>query len=82
MERGFAAAGSAPAAADTPAEVLARATGAGLVRSEPAESADRPVPPGQVQHPADDQRRLPDRRPRTALAQMRAADLAPREPDS
>ena len=33
MERGFAAAGSAPAAADTPAEVLARATGAGLVRS-------------------------------------------------
>jgi Domain of unknown function (DUF4129) len=36
MERGFAAAGSAPAAADTPAEVLARATGAGLVRSGPA----------------------------------------------
>jgi hypothetical protein len=33
MERGFAAAGSAPAAADTPTEVLARATGAGLVRS-------------------------------------------------
>ena len=33
MERGFAAAGSAPAVADTPAEVLARATGAGLVRS-------------------------------------------------
>jgi hypothetical protein len=38
MERGFAAAGSAPAAADTPAEVLARATGAGLVRPEPAEA--------------------------------------------
>ena len=37
MEQGFAAAGSAPAAADTPAEVLARATGAGIVRSEPAE---------------------------------------------
>jgi hypothetical protein len=36
MERGFAAAGSAPAAADTPAEVLARAAGAGLVRSGPA----------------------------------------------
>ena len=36
MERGFAAAGSAPAAADTPAEVLARATGAGLVRPAPA----------------------------------------------
>ena len=38
MERGFAAAGSAPAVADTPAEVLARATGAGLVRPEPAET--------------------------------------------
>ena len=38
MERGFAAAGSAPAMADTPAEVLARATGAGLVRPEPAET--------------------------------------------
>jgi hypothetical protein len=33
MERGFAAAGSAPAAADTPAEVLSRAAGAGLIRS-------------------------------------------------
>jgi uncharacterized protein DUF4129 len=33
MERGFAAAGSAPVAADTPAEVLARAAGAGLVQS-------------------------------------------------
>jgi Domain of unknown function (DUF4129) len=38
MERGFAAAGSAPAVADTPAEVLARATVAGLVRPEPAET--------------------------------------------
>jgi hypothetical protein len=38
MERGFAAAGSAPAVADTPAEVLARATRAGLVRAEPAET--------------------------------------------
>jgi hypothetical protein len=36
MERGFAAAGSAPAAADTPAEVLARATAAGLVQPGPA----------------------------------------------
>jgi hypothetical protein len=35
MER---AAGSAPAVADTPAEVLARATRAGLVRAEPAET--------------------------------------------
>jgi hypothetical protein len=38
MERGFAAAGSAPAVADTTAEVLARATRAGLVRAEPAEA--------------------------------------------
>ena len=38
MERGFAAAGSAPAAADTPAEVLARATATGLVRSGSAAS--------------------------------------------
>ena len=37
MERGFATAGSAPAAADTPAEVLARATEAGIVRSGSAE---------------------------------------------
>jgi hypothetical protein len=33
MEHGFAAAGSAPTAADTPAEVLTRATDAGIVRS-------------------------------------------------
>jgi hypothetical protein len=38
MEQGFAAAGSAPRAADTPAEVLIRAAGAGLVRSGPAEA--------------------------------------------
>ena len=38
MEHGFAAAGSAPAVADTPAEVLARATGAGIVRPGPAEA--------------------------------------------
>jgi hypothetical protein len=38
MERGFAAAGSAPAVADTPAEVLARATRVGLVRAGPAET--------------------------------------------
>lgn len=37
MERGFAAAGSAPGAADTPAEVLARATDADLIRSASAE---------------------------------------------
>jgi hypothetical protein len=38
MERGFAAAGSAPAVADTPAEVLTRARTTGLVRAEPAEA--------------------------------------------
>jgi hypothetical protein len=38
MERGFAAAGSAPAAADTPAEVLARATRAALIRPGPAQT--------------------------------------------
>jgi uncharacterized protein DUF4129 len=38
MERGFTAAGSAPAAADTPAEVLTRASEAGLVRSGSAEA--------------------------------------------
>jgi Domain of unknown function (DUF4129) len=40
MERGFAAAGpaAAPAVADTPAEVLDRATRAGLVRPEPAQT--------------------------------------------
>jgi Domain of unknown function (DUF4129) len=38
MERGFAAAGSPPAAADTPAEVLVRATRSGLVRRDPAEA--------------------------------------------
>jgi len=36
MERGFAAAGSAPEAADTPAEVLTRASDAGLIRSDSA----------------------------------------------
>jgi hypothetical protein len=37
MERGFAAAGSAPADADTPAEVLTRAARAGILRSASAE---------------------------------------------
>jgi hypothetical protein len=36
LERGFAAAGSAPRSADTPAEVLARAASAGLIRSRSA----------------------------------------------
>ncbi len=37
MERSLAGAGSPPAAADTPAEVLGRASAAGLVRSAAAE---------------------------------------------
>jgi hypothetical protein len=37
LEHSFAEAGSAPSAADTPAEVLARAAGAGLVRSGSAD---------------------------------------------
>jgi hypothetical protein len=36
MERGFAVAGSVPDAADTPAEVLTRASDAGLIRSDSA----------------------------------------------
>jgi len=36
LERGFAAAGSAPRGADTPAEILARAASAGLIRSRSA----------------------------------------------
>jgi hypothetical protein len=36
MERGFAVAGSVPEAADTPAEVLTRASDAGLIRSDSA----------------------------------------------
>jgi hypothetical protein len=38
MERGLARAGSAPGAADTPAQVLARAVAGGLVRSSAAET--------------------------------------------
>jgi hypothetical protein len=38
MERGFAAAGSSPAASDTPAEVLARAAAADMIRSGAAET--------------------------------------------
>lgn len=38
MEQGLARAGSAPGAADTPAQVLARAAAAGLVRSSAAET--------------------------------------------
>ena len=36
LERGFAAVGSAPTAADTPAELLTRATEAGIIRSDSA----------------------------------------------
>ena len=86
MERGFAAAGSAPAVADTPAEVLARATRAGPGQARACRDADRPVPPGQVQHAPDDQRRLPGcrgrphrdaRRPRSARRPARGPDREP-----
>src|ERR1039457_616140 len=43
MEQGFAAAGSAAAAADTPAEVLARATAAGSVRAGAAAGVAGPL---------------------------------------
>jgi antitoxin (DNA-binding transcriptional repressor) of toxin-antitoxin stability system len=79
MERGFAAAGSAPAVADTPAEVLARATRAGLVRPEPAEAltglfrrarySTQLMTSGDATAAAD------------ALTQMRA-DLASQEPET
>lgn len=78
MERGFAAAGSAPAAADTPAEVLGRATRAGLVRPEPAESLTglfrRARYSTQLMTTQDATAAA------TALTQMRA-DLASREPE-
>ena len=71
MEQGFAAAGSAPAAADTPAEVLARATAAGIVRSGSAE-----VLTGlfrRARYSAEPITSADSGAAATALAQMRAA---------
>jgi hypothetical protein len=73
MEQGFAAAGSAAAAADTPTEVLARATAAGIVRSASAQVLTglfrRARYSAEPMTPADSAAAA------TALAQLRA-DLA------
>ena len=77
MERGFAAAGSTPAVADTPAEVLARATRSGLVRPEPAETLTglfRRARYSSYPMTSADSRKAAD-----ALTEMRA-DLAGQEP--
>jgi NADH:ubiquinone oxidoreductase subunit 5 (subunit L)/multisubunit Na+/H+ antiporter MnhA subunit len=73
MERGFAAAGSAPADADTPTEVLARAAGAGIIRSSSPE-----VLTGlfrRARYSAEPMTSADSGAAATALAQMRA-DLA------
>jgi len=70
MERGFAAAGSAPAAADTPAEVLARAADAGIIRSSSPE-----VLTGlfrRARYSADPMTSADSGMAASALAQMRA----------
>ena len=77
MEHGFAAAGSAPAVADTPAEVLARATRVGLVRPGPAETLTglfRRARYSSYPMTSADSRKAAD-----ALTEMRA-DLAGQEP--
>jgi len=74
MERGFAAAGSAPADADTPAEVLARAAGAGIIRSSSPE-----VLTGlfrRARYSAEPMTSADSAAAASALAQMRA-DLEP-----
>jgi len=74
MERGFAAAGSAPADADTPAEVLARAAGAGIIRSSSPE-----VLTGlfrRARYSAEPMTSADSGAAASALAQMRA-DLEP-----
>jgi hypothetical protein len=73
MERGFAAAGSAPAVADTPAEVLARATGAGLVRPYPAETLAGLF--RRARYSSDPMTSADSRQAADALTEMRA-DLA------
>jgi len=70
MERGLAAAGSAPAVADTPAEVLARATGAGLVRPAPAETLAGLF--RRARYSSDPMTSADSRQAADALAEMRA----------
>jgi Domain of unknown function (DUF4129) len=70
MERGFAAAGSAPADADTPTEVLARAADAGIIRSSSPE-----VLTGlfrRARYSAEPMTSADSGAAATALAQMRA----------
>lgn len=78
MERGFAAAGSAPADADTPAEVLARAADAGIIRSGSPE-----VLTGlfrRARYSAEPMTSADSGAAATALAQMRADLEAGLEP--
>ena len=70
MERGFAAAGSAPAAADTPAEVLARAAGAGIIRSGSPETLTGLF--RRARYSAEPMTSADSGAAATALAQMRA----------
>jgi len=75
MEHGFAAAGSAPAEADTPAEVLARAAGAGIIRSSSPE-----VLTGlfrRARYSAEPMTSADSGAAASALEQMRADLLAP-----
>src|SRR5579862_27663 len=75
MEHGFAAAGSAPADADTPAEVLARAAGAGIIRSSSPE-----VLTGlfrRARYSAEPMTSADSGAAASALEQMRADLLAP-----
>jgi Domain of unknown function (DUF4129) len=76
MERGFAAAGSAPAAADTPAEVLTRAAGAGIVRSGSAETLTGIF--RRARYSTQPMTSADSGQAATALAQMRA-ELTPPE---
>jgi len=70
MERGFAAAGSAPDPADTPAEVLARAAGAGIVRSGSPETLTGLF--RRARYSAEPMTSADSGVAATALAQMRA----------
>ncbi|WP_205717751.1 AAA family ATPase [Actinomadura soli] len=54
MEGVLAEAGAAPRDSDTPAEVLARASGSGLDGLDAATCSDRPVPGGPLQRPPGD----------------------------
>jgi hypothetical protein len=80
MERGFAAAGSAPAAADTPAEVLARAAGAGIIRSSSPEALTGLF--RRARYSAEPMTSADSGAAASALAQMRTDLLATEGADS